>query len=282
MIRLTTWFICCCLLPLSLSAQTPPFSTKGSKIVDSNGEVVKLKGVNWWGANGSKKPYGDTHHGNTDTHGMPFGLHVQTIETIAKAIKGFGFNAIRFPFSNEMLHSRERMQKEWVGPNTELIGKTQLEVMDRVIEVLTQEGLFVLLNNHSTTTHWCCNYDFNGLWFGKNPYYSQTPEQWMQDWMMLAERYSGNERVIGADLRNEVRPSRGKPLPFPANPNWGKDNDRDWHKAATDAGNAIHVFSPHWLIVVEGINGQAHWLTELHFPHLKPVIARPIELNQIP
>ena len=271
------------LLPLSfsclLNAQQTPLSTSGAQIIDANGTPFLIKGVNWWGANGSLIPYSDDHSKGTDTHAMPFGLHVQHLDTIVGAIRKAGFNTVRLPFSNQMLHDTTRALPEWVGPNSELIGLTPLQVLDKVIASITNEGLFVLLNNHSTTTHWCCNYDFNGLWFGKNEFYSQTTADWIKDWMQIADRYRGNPKVIGADLRNEVRPSRANTLPLPKNPNWGKKNKRDWHKAATEAGNAIHSVNPDWLIVVEGINARVHFLSKLTFPLLKPVGKRPITLN---
>ncbi|MBM3186152.1 MAG: cellulase family glycosylhydrolase [Bacteroidetes bacterium] len=264
----------------SISCQfIPPFKTNGPKIVDAKNSEFILKGINWWGINGSHIPYSNDHSKGTNTHGMSFGLHVQQIDTIISAIKKAGFNTIRLPLSNQILHDTTKILAEWVGPNADLIGLTPIEVMDVIVKKLTNQGLFVLLNNHSTTTHWCCNYDFNGLWYGKNKFYSQTTENWISDWKMLAIRYLNNPKVIGADLRNEVRPLRRNGLPLPKNPNWGRKNKRDWHLAATKAGNAIHTVQPNWLIVVEGINARVHFLSQLSFPHLKPIIKKPIKLK---
>ncbi len=262
-------------------AQHLPLSTRNAKIVDADGNPIRLKGVNWWGANGSLIPYDKSqqHSKATNTHSMPFGLHAQHLDTIVSAIKKAGFNAVRLPFSNEMLHDQFPSEADWLGPNTHLIGLTPLQVLDEVVMALTKADIMVLLNNHSTTAHWCCNYDFNGLWFGKNEFYSQTTEDWIRDWVFLAERYRNNQKVIGADLRNEVRPTRRNGLPLPKNPTWGNDSKRDWHKAATQAGNAIHQRHPDWLIVVEGINARVLWLTSLRFPHLKPVSKKPIHLD---
>lgn len=257
----------------------PPLSTSGPKIIDKVGNEFILKGINWWGINGSHIPYSNEHSKGTNTHAMPFGLHVQKLDTIIQAIKLAGFNTIRLPFSNQMLHDTTKTQTEWVGSNTDLVGLTPIEVMDVVVQKLTEQGLFVLLNNHSTTTHWCCNYDFNGLWYGKNKFYSQTTNDWIDDWKMLAKRYQNNPYVIGSDLRNEVRPLRKNRLPLPKNPNWGRKNKRDWHLAATEAGNSIHEINPNWLIVVEGINARVHFLSQLSFPHLKPISKKPIKLK---
>jgi endoglucanase len=263
---------------LHLNGQKPPFKTLQGQIVDAKGEVFIMRGVNWWGANGSQYPYGQGHKG-IDTHAMPFGLHVQHLDSICLAIKNAGFNTVRLPFSNQMLHDTQKAKPNWVGPNSGLLGLTPLQVLDSVVEALTEQGLFVLLNNHSTTTHWCCNYDYNGLWYGNNKFWPQTTRDWIRDWQMLALRFHDNPMVIGADLRNEVRPLRRRIIPLPKNPTWGGGGKRDWHKAATEAGNAIHQVNSELLIVVEGINAQAKWLTHLKFPHLKPVRKRPILLE---
>jgi endoglucanase len=262
-----------------LCSQEAPLYTKGPNILDAQGKIFIIKGVNWWGTNGSLIPYSIEHSKGTDTHSMPFGLHVQKLEVMVNAIYKAGFNTVRLPFSNEMLHDTTRVKQDWIGPNIQLIGLRPIEVLDSVVKALTDRGIFVLLNNHSTTSHWCCNYDFNGLWFGRNKFYSQTTQQWIDDWVMLAERYKQNKRVIGADLRNEVRPARGKNLAFPRNPNWGQKNRRDWHRAATLAGNAIHKLNQSWLIVVEGINARVHFFSKLTFPLLKPIQHRPVILN---
>jgi endoglucanase len=266
-------FICNIIL-----AQIPPFRTKGADIIDSEGKVFLIKGVNWWGANGSKFPYSDNHK-NVDTHSMPFGLQFQKADTIIKAIKEAGFNTVRLPFSNQLLYDSLKISKDWVGPNVEFTGLTALQVFDIIVKKISDAGIFILLNNHSTTTHWCCNYDYNGLWFGKNKFHSQNTKKWINDWKMLAKRYKKNPYVIAADLRNEVRPMRANFIPLPINPNWGHKNKKDWHRQATKAGNAIHEVNPELLIIVEGINARSLGFVKLQFPHLKPVQKKPIELK---
>jgi endoglucanase len=62
--------------------------------------------------------------------------------------------------------------------------------------------------------------------------------------------FRDNERVIGMDVRNEVRRS------YAGEPTWGDGTRYDWKKAAETAGNRIHKIAPHWLIVVGGMNYQ--------------------------
>jgi hypothetical protein len=45
-----------------------PLSTKGSRIVDQSGSDFIVKGVNWWGINGSHIPYSQEHSKGTNTH----------------------------------------------------------------------------------------------------------------------------------------------------------------------------------------------------------------------
>ena len=54
---------------------------------------------------------------------------------------------------------------------------------------------------------WCCSYeDGNGLW-----YTPEYPENiFFEHWTLMAERYRDNPKVIGADLRNEIRGINGK------------------------------------------------------------------------
>ena len=56
---------------------------------------------------------------------------------------------------------------------------------------------------------WCCSYeDGNGLW-----YTPEYPENiFFEHWTLMAERYRDNPKVIGADLRNEIRGINGKTL----------------------------------------------------------------------
>jgi hypothetical protein len=49
-------------------------------------------------------PYSNDHSKGTDTHAMPFGLHVQQLDTFIIAIKQACLKTIRLPFSNKMLH----------------------------------------------------------------------------------------------------------------------------------------------------------------------------------
>jgi aryl-phospho-beta-D-glucosidase BglC (GH1 family) len=197
---------------------------------------VKLAGVNWYGASDVKYVAG--------------GLDKVPAAQVSKTIHDLGFNVVRLPFSNAMLHVTSPVAPGDVAGNPTLVGKTPIEVYDAVVDALTTEGLFVILNNHTTHAMWCCGYDADGLWFTSD----YTEEQWIEDWEMLATRYASNLRVIGADLRNELRPAMTNGSIVPTFVNWGQGGTGDWAAAATRAGNRVLAKNPNLIVVVEGIS----------------------------
>ncbi|MDQ3234694.1 MAG: glycoside hydrolase family 5 protein [Pseudobdellovibrionaceae bacterium] len=245
-----------------------PLRTAGRYVVDSEGERYKLRSANWYGF----------HHDQQ----VLKGLDRQPLDHIISLLQAWGFNSVRLPFSNQMLHATNPVPDAAVAANPEFLGLTPLQAFDRVIERLTDRGITVVLNNHTTSSEWCCNFDSNGLWHneGANTY-AQSTEQWVQDWLMLAQRYKNNKLVVGADLRNEVRTGKYRNTFLPTLPNWGKGDSNDWHKAATDAGNRILAINPDLLIIVEGINwtGLIPLIGSGERPHLQPVSDRPVNLN---
>ena len=176
-----------------------------------------------------------------------------------------GFNTIRYPFSNQML-TEKTVDKKHLLANPELFDKTPLEIMDITIKALTDEGIAVILNNHSSASIWCCFWEEDGLWYTRK----YPEDRWVKDWVMLAERYRNNPGVVAADLRNEVRISKWKGSFLPGFPRWGSGSTNDWKRAAERAGNAVLKANPNLLIIVEGIN----------FPryHLKGVRKKPVQL----
>ena len=62
--------------------------------------------------------------------------------------------------------------------------------------------------------------------------------------------FKDNQRVIGMDLRNEIRKSNM------GTPTWGDGSKCDWKKAAEISGNRVHRIAPHWLIIIGGLDYQ--------------------------
>lgn len=228
-----------------------PLRTKGRYIVDALGQRFKLASVNWYGAH--------------DFRMVPAGLDRQPVSAIVRSIIEMGFNSVRLPFSNAMLRAVS-VDPAAVAANPDLIGKSPLAVYDRVIDELTKEGVVVIINNHTSHAMWCCGYDEDGLWFTDD--YPES--QWLQDWVLMAERYHYNPGVVGVDLRNEVRVAKIRNTFLPKIPHWG-GKVNNWHQAAQRAGNLVLDSNPNLLVIVEGIN----------FPrlHLRRARQEPVHLK---
>jgi aryl-phospho-beta-D-glucosidase BglC (GH1 family) len=212
---------------------------------------VKLAGVNWYGASDVEHAVG--------------GLDKVPLPRVAQTIRDLGFNSVRLPFSNALLRA-ERVPAEALAANPALAGKTPLEVLDATVAALTGAGLLVVLNNHSTHAMWCCGFDDDGLWWTGD----HSEEDWIRDWELVADRYGKNPRVVGADLRNEIRIARPAGGILPRVPSWGGGGANDWPAAAARAGNRVLARAPGWLILVEGINSAED---------LSQAGARPVKLS---
>jgi endoglucanase len=219
------------------AAKSPGFlHVDGSKLVDSHGNTVRLTGVNWFGLETNNQE--------------PHGIWVRDYRSMVKQIADLGFNAIRLPFSNQILRSGAKASDSTgfgsSGPdaydgtnpiNKALVGKSPLEIMDKVIEAAGEFGVKIILDDHSREADGYMN---EQVW-----YTDKTPEkQWIDDWVSLAKRYAGNTAVVAADLDNEPHGIAS----------WGKgDATTDWNSAAERCGNAILAANPDWVIVVEGV-----------------------------
>ncbi len=214
-----------------------PLRTEGRWIVDAKGRRFKLAGVNWYGA--EEKDY------------VVGGLDRAPLERIAASIRTMGFNSVRIPWSNEMVEKNPRVGDAHVAANPRLAGKHALEILDAVVDALGAEGLVVILDNHTSDADWPHGErDGNGLWWN-----DRYPEKsWIADWRALARRYAATPAVVGADLRNEPRPSflRDGKRRVPV---WGGDDPEvDWRSAAERCGNAVLEENASLLVFVEGVS----------------------------
>ena len=254
--------------------------TSGNQIVDSNGEVVRIAGVNWYGFETSDF--------------LAHGLWAQDYKTIMNTIKSLGYNVIRIPFSNQMVESNPvpsnyTSNANGQPANTALVGQTALADLDTIVAYAGSIGLRVILDNHRSEAG--NSNEANGLW-----YTSAYPQSsWIADWQTLATRYSaskftfnGNPTVIGMDLRNEPHliangysgacwtgdtETNGSYTGCPASL-----TSQNWPVAAAAAGNAILAINPKLLIFVEGndcYNGTCGW----QGGNLMGVASNPVVLN---
>lgn len=244
-----------------------PLSTRGRYVVDANGNRFKLKSANWDGAQGhwnGTEPKSDPANYNSGvSYDIPMGLDRVPLNTLMADFHQVGINSIRLPFSNEMLSMTAPVPDAAVLANPQLKGKTPLQIFDAVVAALTADGFAVILNNHSTTSRWCCGENDGN----SKPHSSQTLDKFVSDWAFLAARYVNNPRVAGMDLRNEVRRD------IMDDPNWGMGDANDLYKAYQLAAVAIQKVNPNTLIMMEGINWQGIPIDGFFHerPNLRPV-----------
>ena len=229
-----------------------PLSTKGSRIVDSTGRPVLLRGVNWFGI-------------ESELH-APHGLWKRDYKEMLAQIKSLGYNVIRLPYGVQSLRASNVSGIDFsIGSNQELQGKSPLEVMDAIVQEAGRQGLLILLDSHHLNDQ-----RIPELWYGDG----FTEADWIDTWKMLATRYRNQANIIGADLKNEPH---GKA-------SWGtNDSATDWRLAAERCGNAIQAINPNWLIVVEGVENNVpdqklkiHWMGA----NLEGVARFPVRLSR--
>lgn len=184
------------------------------------------------------------------------GLEFRKMRDIAMDIRyKFQMNCIRLTYSLQLYFDNKPVPAKYLSANPELIGKTGMEIFDITVQTLTEVGLMVILNNHTSTSQWCCsNEDGDGLWWSR-----QFPECTFFDCAeAFAHRYRDNPRVIGMDLRNELRKAHG------LSATWGDNNPlTDWKRAAKICSDKVQKIAPHWLIFVAGLDYQLD-LTPVH------------------
>ncbi|MEY3896295.1 MAG: hypothetical protein RLZZ214_1815, partial [Verrucomicrobiota bacterium] len=211
------------------------FSTNGNQIVDSAGNPVRITGINWFGFETSNR--------------VLHGLWTRNYQQALDQIKQLGFNTLRIPYSNAMLQAGAATNSINFQQNPDLQGLTPIQCLDKIVAYCGQIGLRVFLDRHSANADGYMNED---VWFIPGDAYF-TEQRWIDDWVMLANRYANNSTVIGADLFNEPKKTA----------TWGNSSPAtDWNKAAERCGNAIHAANPNWLIIVEGVEkfaGDSYW-----------------------
>jgi endoglucanase len=247
-----------------------PLSTSGRWIVDPTGRRVKLTSVNWYGGEAADF--------------IPGGLNCQSIATIAREIRDGGFNSVRLPWSNAMYEEDPRtcsaatIDQPCVSPglyqeaNPGLRGRDAIEILRAVVAGLGQQGIGVVLDDHTTDAEFCCApYVFNGLWWGGQMWDDAVgygPAQWqarqgffVTDWSDMTRLFAGSPNVIGADLRNEPSGAYGHDATWGGTalgPDCQASNRPDvatlsnWEEAAQVTADAVLTVDPSWLVFVEG------------------------------
>ena len=209
-------------------------TTKGSKIVDMNGDQVWLTGCNWFGYNTGTNLFDGVWNCNLK----------ETLEAIAD----HGFNLLRVPMSSELLLKWKKGEYPKANYNNayneELNKMNSLEIFDYVLSLCEQNGMKIMVDIHSVKT------DAAGhnhpVWYNDGI----TEADYIESLRWLAARYKDNDTIIAFDLKNEPH---GKPPETPRAIWNDSDDPNNWKKVAEKAGKAVLNENPHALIVIEGI-----------------------------
>ena len=229
-----------------------PLRTRGSHLVSIDGVRQVLSCVNWYGAHMEML--------------VNNGLNVRSIKEIAEEIVKMRFNCVRMPYSSDSLNLTAASVPNpgaSLCHNPELQASSPLQIFDATLQALTDAGLLVVLNNHVSHRGWCCSMnDGDGMW-----YTDGFPESaWLEHLGFMAARYKDNPRVVGFDIRNEIRSTEF------ATPTWGHGSaEVDWAQAASKGSRQVLDANPDMLVFISGLEYSKFLCDVPSYPlHLEP------------
>ncbi|MBK8203057.1 MAG: cellulase family glycosylhydrolase [Bdellovibrionales bacterium] len=225
----------------------------GRYFVDKNNKVIRLRSMNWDGFN--------------DRSLMLHGLDIQQFDTVVELMKQVGINSIRLPFANEMLSITQPKTSEAVLlRHPYLRGLTPKQAFVEMVRRLTNAGLYVILDNHQTTIDYYGENEGDGLWFSE----SFSERQWLEDWSLVAQLFQNNSRVIGYELRNEVRAAILKNGTKTPEPKWGGGGAYDWRRAQILAAKKIWSHNSKKIIFLSGV-GYNFYIGGAYYTPISPI-----------
>ena len=154
--------------------------TSENGVLNLNGNRFNLKGLSWFGFETSQYVF--------------HGLWAQDYHTLIDFMSNYSFNAIRIPFSCEgVITNPVPNSITFYQMNQDLQNLTSLQVLDKMITALGDNGILVLLDMHSLETG---GYLEDGLWYD-NKY---DPDTTLSVWETMVNRYKGYWNVIAVDV----------------------------------------------------------------------------------
>src|SRR5262249_16377608 len=136
---------------------------KGSKIVDWQGNEVRLTGLSWFGLETSNY--------------SPHGLWSRPLAAYLDQMKQLRYNSIRVPFCSQMFDAGSMPNSIDQNSNPDLIGLTPLQILDKLVAGAKSRGLKIILDRHRPDSG-----GQSALWYTSK--YSEA--RWIDDWKMLA------------------------------------------------------------------------------------------------
>lgn len=210
-------------------------TTKGSKIVDKDGNEVWLTGCNWFGF-------------NTDTR-MFDGIWSANLSAALKGIADRGINFLRIPVTSQLLIEWENGTGNKPNVNTyvnpELEGMDSLQLFDEVVRLCKENGIKIMLDIHSASSDGQRHY--YPLWYGEG----YTIDDYHHSLEWFTERYKNEDTILAIDLENEPH---GKPYHEKLWAKWdGSEDDNNWKYAAEVVANKVLDINPNLLVMIEGV-----------------------------
>lgn len=96
---------------------------------------------------------------------------------------------MRLTFSLQMFYDNNQISNKYISANPELFNIRALDLFDLTVKELTEAGIMVILNNHISSSMWCCSEsDGEGLWWTEE--YSEA--KWLECLKALTARYKDN------------------------------------------------------------------------------------------
>jgi len=236
------------------------YYASGGKIYNPDGRELIVRGINHFGFNAGSANRINTSQYVAPTYLMPMYMWQVTWKSQLQHIKDLGFNAIRVPFGPDVIHETRAVDSfQYIGPNTDLVGKRPLEVLDLWMAEASRLGLYIMLDYHGVS-----GTRLYSTWFMHDPnelnliYNNQeySENDWIRDLTFLVNRYRNFSNVFAVDLFNEpnsvVRWDRGD-VGFDAL--FGVDRRMGyWRPAVERASRAVLAVNPNVLIFVQGMD----------------------------
>lgn len=196
---------------------TTGLSTLNGEIIDNNGTVIALKGINWFGFNNS-----DMLNGMWNYNGLS-----GDFETTVRRLKALGFNAIRLPFVFANLNGavQNTYQYSSLSPATtsQLIANLtnpSYSISGKILPALTYTSGQTYANQYLPANTVMARFVYVINFFAKNGFYvlidNHTEDNsivtnqttWVANWKILASNIingmpASSSKLVMYDLRNE-------------------------------------------------------------------------------
>lgn len=207
------------------------WTTAGASIRTPASTPFVIAGISWYGL-------------ETPLH-VPNGLDHQDYRAILDAVRRYGFNTVRIPYSNEVWETDPLPAPEDVAACLACRNERARDLLARIINFAGAIGLHVILDNHrsdaGSSTAW------NGLWYNTDSGLGYTEQTWIRDWRDVQRWLHGQRSrlgsrdtvtvhdvasdgfptVIGLDLRNE--PHTPPATSYLSGATWGTGDGIDPH-----------------------------------------------------